>query len=203
MRLRINYAFALLLTIAAAFATAPCFGQSGPATEKPLRGELAFGYSYLHSNAPPGGCGCFSLNGGNATFALPIGASRFSVVGDVTVTHSGAVTSAGDSLTLSTFMAGARYRPHFGHSRFQPFGQVLIGLAHASGSLAEGQNPASANAGAAFAGQAGGGVDLHASRRFSIRLVEADYLATEFDNGGNDHQNNVRITTGVVIHFGQ
>lgn len=203
MRLRTKHAFALLLTIAAAFATAPGFAQSGPATEKPLRDELAFGYSYLHSNAPPGGCGCFSLNGGNATLALPVGASRFAVVGDVTGTHSGNASSSGDSLTLTTFMAGVRYRPRFGHSALQPFGQLLIGFAHASGSLAEGPNPASANAGAAFAGDIGGGVDLHASRRFSIRLVEADYLATAFDNGGNDHQNNLRISAGVVIQFGK
>jgi peptidoglycan-associated lipoprotein len=198
MRLRIKHAFALLLTIAA-----PSFAQSGPATKMHSGPELALGYSYLRSNAPPGGCGCFNLNGGNATFALPLKSSNFALVGDVTVTHSGAVSSTGDDLTLSTFTAGARYRPHLGHSRFQLFGQVLAGLAHASGSLAEGKNPASTNAGAAFAGDLGGGVDLRATRRFSIRMAEADYLATTFDNGGNNHQNILRIGAGVVIQFGR
>ena len=36
---------------------------------------------------------------------------------------------------------------------------------------------------------------------FSARLAEADYLLTTFDNGTNNHQNNLRISAGVVIHF--
>ena len=36
--------------------------------------------------------------------------------------------------------------------------------------------------------------------RFSVRLVEADYLLTTFDNGSNNHQNNLRISAGVVLH---
>jgi hypothetical protein len=32
-------------------------------------------------------------------------------------------------------------------------------------------------------------------------LIEADYLLTTFDNGSNNHQNNVRIGAGVVFHF--
>jgi peptidoglycan-associated lipoprotein len=35
----------------------------------PPRAELALGYTYMHSNAPPCGCGCFNLNGGSATVA--------------------------------------------------------------------------------------------------------------------------------------
>ena len=49
----------------------------------------------------------------------------------------------------------------------------------------------------------GGGIDLKASRRFSVRLVNADYLVTTFDNGTNNHQNNLRISAGPVIHFGE
>ena len=46
-----------------------------------------------------------------------------------------------------------------------------------------------------------GGLDLRVNPRFSIRLVEADYLLTTFDNGSNNHQNNLRVSAGVVIHF--
>jgi peptidoglycan-associated lipoprotein len=214
MRLRITHTFALLLTIAAvsvaqAVAQAPdqTAGQTAPTSDKPLRAELALDYSYLRSNAPPGGCGCFNLNGGSATFAwLPQSASLakpggFALVGDVTVAHAGAIFSTGDSLTLSTFTAGGRYLPKLGHSPVQPFGQALIGLAHSSGTLVQGSNPGAGNAGAAFAANLGGGIDLKASRRFSVRLVEADYLVTTFDNGTNNHQNNLRISAGVVIHF--
>jgi hypothetical protein len=84
---------------------------------------------------------------------------------------------------------------------FQPFAQVLLGLAHSSGTLVQGTNPGAANAGAAFAGNFGGGLDLRVNPRFSIRLAEADYLLTTFDNGTNNHQNNLRISAGVVIRF--
>jgi hypothetical protein len=123
------------------------------------------------------------------------------LVGDVTIARAGTVSTSGDNLTLSTFTVGGRYLPRLGHSSLQPFGQVLIGLAHSSGTLVQGSNSAAANAGAAFAGIFGGGLDLRATPRFSIRLVEADYLLTTFDNGSNNHQNNLRISAGVVIHF--
>jgi peptidoglycan-associated lipoprotein len=165
------------------------------------RAELALSYSYVHSNVPPGGCGCFSLNGGSATFAWPFGSGRFELAGDVNVVHAGGVSSQSESLTLSTYTAGTRYLVPVHSSRIQPFGEALIGLAHSSGTLVQGSNPGSANAGAAFAANIGGGLDLRTSPRFSIRLVEADYLLTTFDNGSNNHQNNVRIGAGVVVHF--
>ena len=204
MRLRIKHIFALLLTIAAvstAQAVAQSDAQPAPATDKPFRAELELGYSYLRSNAPPGGCGCFNLNGGNATFAWPVHTGSFALAGDVTVAHAGSAANTGDSLTLSTFTAGGRYSPHVSHSPLQPFGQALVGLAHSSGTLVAGANPGAANAGAAFAANLGGGLDLSASRRFSIRLIEADYLVTTFNNGANNHQNNLRIGAGVVLHF--
>jgi len=217
MRLRIETTFALLLTVAAvsiapALAQSPdqAPGQPAPASDnsaRTLRSELALSYSYLRSNAPPGGCGCFNLNGGSATFAWlfpsasPAKPSSFALVGDVTIAHAGAAASTGDSLTLSTFTAGGRYLPRLGRWPVQPFGQALIGLAHSSGTLVQGANPAATNAGAAFVANLGGGLDLRASRRFSVRLVEADYLVTTFDNGTNNHQNNLRISAGVALHF--
>jgi len=201
MRLRINRTFALLLTIAAV-STARAAAQTPRelAGVRP-RADLALDYSYLHSNAPPGGCGCFDLNGGSATFAWPLGSGQFALAGDVTIAHAGTVSTSGDNLTLSTFTAGVRYLPPLGHSSLQPFGQVLLGLAHSSGTLVQGSNPGAANAGAAFAGNFGGGLDWRATPRFSIRLVEADYLLTTFDNGSNNHQNNLRISAGAVIRF--
>ena len=119
----------------------------------------------------------------------------------MTVAHAGAAASTGDSLTLSAFTAGARYLPRLGRSPVQPYGQALVGLAHSSGTLVQGTNPAAQNAGAAFAANVGGGLDLRASPHFSVRLVEADYLVTTFDNGVNNHQNNLRIGAGVVLRF--
>jgi outer membrane immunogenic protein len=200
MRLWIKYVLAFSLTLAVVFAP-HADAQPAAAPEKPLRAELALDYSYVRSNAPPGGCTCINLNGGSATFAWPVKPGHFAAVGDVTVVNAGSISSSGYTLTVSTFTAGARYLPRTGHGPVQPFGQVLVGLAHSSGTLVQGSNPASANAGAAFAANLGGGLDLKAARRFSIRLIEGDYLVTTFDNAANNHQNNLRISAGVVFRF--
>jgi len=207
MRLKIKRTLVLLLTFAAA-SVAQAIAQTPDAQPaasngNEYRAELALGYSYLHSNAPPGGCGCFNLSGGNAAFAWPLKSGMFALAGDVTVAHAGTISNSGDSLTLSTFTAGVRYLPRLKRSSLQPFGQVLAGLAHSSGTLVQGSNPGAANAGAAFAGNFGGGLDLRATSPFSVRLVEADYVLTTFDNGTNNHQNNLRVSAGLVIHFGK
>jgi len=201
MRLRINATFALLVAIAAASTVQAAAQNPGQSVGSQPRADLALGYSYLHSNAPPGGCGCFNLNGGNVTFAWPLRSGLFALAGDVAIAHAATVSSSGDSLTLTTFTAGVRYMPPLGHSSLQPFGQALLGLAHSTGTLVQGSNPGAANAGAAFAATFGGGLDWCATPRFSIRLVEADYLLTTFDNGTNNRQNNLRISAGVVVHF--
>jgi peptidoglycan-associated lipoprotein len=201
MRVRINFTFVLLLTIAAVSAR-PVLAQSVSEGQQPKRAELGLTYTYLRANAPPGGCGCFNMNGGSATLAwTPASGGTLALVGDITVAHAGAISSSGYSLTLSSYTVGERYQPRIGHSRFQPFLQVLGGAAHSSGTLVEGQTPAAVNAGASFAATLGGGLNLRTTHRFSYRLIEADYLFTSFDNGGDNHQNNLRLSTGVVLHF--
>ena len=203
MRLSIPSRFAQWLAVAAVSALpSVSLAQTASAQQEVPRPELALGYTYVHSNVPPGGCGCFSLNGGNASFAWPLGSGTFAIAGDVDVVYAGGVSSQSESLTLSTFTAGARYVPHYGRSALRPFGQVLVGLAHSSGTLVQGTNPGSSNAGAAFASNIGGGLDLRAGSQFSIRLVEADYLLTTIDNGSNNHQTNIRIGAGVVFRLG-
>ena len=176
--------------------------KAAPTTENPPRAEVALEYSNLRSNAPPGGCGRFNLNGGSASFAWSFKpASQFALVGDLTAAHSSGISSASYDLLLSTYTVGARYRPRLGHSPLEPFGHLLVGAAHTSGSLVSGPNVA--NADVAFATNLGGGLDLRVSQRFSVRLVEADYLVTTIDNGGNNHQNSLRLSAGVVLRFGK
>lgn len=188
----------LFLGVTAFLAGASAHAQSGVQEPAP-RPELALEYNYVHSNAPPGDCGCINLNGGSASFAWPLNHWQLSVVGDVGAVHAGSISSEGYDLTLSTYTVGVRYSPRVHVWRLQPWGQLLIGGAHASGSLVEGSG--ASTGGGAFASLVGGGLDVPLSQRFSIRAVEADYLATTFNNGGNDHQNNLRIGAGVVIHF--
>jgi outer membrane immunogenic protein len=196
MHIRINATFLPFLAVMAFYAATSARAQSGAQAEPPQpRPELAVEYNYVHSNAPPGDCGCINLNGGSATLAWPLKVWHLSVVGDVGAVHAGSISSENDDLTLSTFTAGVRYSPQVSAWRLQPWGQVLVGGAHAGGSLVSGAGSG------AFASLVGGGLDVHATRRFSIRAIEADYLVTTFSNGSNNHQNSLRIGTGVVFHF--
>lgn len=181
----------------------PALAQDAASTASQPPAELALEYTYLHSNLPPGGCGCFAINGGSAQFAWPIRNSGFSYAADVTIATQPDASATGDSLTLSTFTAGTRYRPSHLQGTWRPFGEILAGGSHASGTLASGANPAAGNASFAFAMMTGGGLDLRINSHFSVRLVQADYLLTTFDNGSNNHQNNLRLSTGVVLRFGR
>ena len=201
--MRVSFRVLLLALSAAIVCSATTHGaraQQAPAVQTEPRAELAADYSYLRSNAPPGGCGCFNLNGGSVTFAWRLKPS-FALVGDFGIAHAGSITPAGYDLTLSTYTAGLRYRTRLGHSSLHAYGQVLVGVAHSSGALVDGDSPAVSNAGAAFAAKVGGGLDLKVSRRFTLRLIEADYLATTFDNGTNNHQNNLQVSAGIVLRF--
>jgi peptidoglycan-associated lipoprotein len=161
--------------------------------------DIGAGYTYVHANLPPGGCGCFSLNGGNAWAAFNLNRG-FAVLGEVSAQHGSNVAGTGADLTLTSYLFGARYTVHrFG--RLKPFAQGLLGGAHASGSLAPGSSglPGTPNA---FAATAGGGLDWRLSEHFSLRAIEADYYFTHFNNSVNGRQNNFRIGAGIIFHFG-
>jgi outer membrane immunogenic protein len=202
MQVTIRNTFHLLLVMTALLAAQTVAHATQPvAAQRQYRAEMAFDYTFLRSNAPPGGCGCFNMNGGSATFAFPVGTGKLSLVGDATLVQGSSISSNNFNLTLGAYTAGVRYRPRFKYSSLKPFGQVLIGVAHSGGSLVHSPLYTIPNAGASFAANIGGGLDLRAGQRFSIRLVEADYLVTTFQNGDNDHQNNVRLSSGLVLHF--
>jgi peptidoglycan-associated lipoprotein len=191
----------MAVSLGAASAQAPNSGHTKLAAASAARPELALDFTYLRSNAPPGGCTCFNLYGGSATFAYPINKGPFALVGDITAAQNGSISSNGFGLTLSTYTVGARYEPKLHILLLHPFGQALVGVAHSSGSLVQGAGTSVSNASAAFAANVGGGVDLATSRRIWVRAIQAEYLPTTFDNGSNNHQNNLRISAGIVIRF--
>jgi peptidoglycan-associated lipoprotein len=156
--------------------------------------EAGVNYNYVRSNASPGQCGCFSLNGGAGWIALSFTHS-LSAVAEVSGQHAGNPDNSGEGLNLVSYMFGPRYRR--GKSRIQPFAQTLFGASHATGLIATGGS-GSFNA---FAMTAGGGADVKLTRRLALRAFEADYFLTLFKNGVNDHQNNLRIGTGLVFRF--
>lgn len=171
--------------------TLPAAGQESS------RFEVSAGYTLVHSNAPPGGCGCFLMNGASAGAAFNL-SSRFGAVADITFVYNGNVDSSGQSLLLTSYMFGPRYTWR-NESRFSPFGEVMFGGAHASGLGYSGATgPASA-----FAAAGGGGVDLKINPRVALRLVEADYYFTHFQNAINSRESNIRLTFGFVFRFGK
>lgn len=202
MRNKITVALCLLAALVAASSCAAA-AQTDPVVEhQTAQPELALTYTYIRSNAHPGGCGCFSLNGGSASFAWPIKTGRFDIVGDVTAATAAKVLNSHADLTLSSYTVGMRYNPHLGSSPWSPFGQVLAGVAHSSGSFVQGQSSATTNANAAFAARMGGGLDRRVSRHFSLRLLETSYLITTFNNSVNNHQNSLDANAGIVLRFG-
>jgi hypothetical protein len=47
----------------------------------------------------------------------------------------------------------------------------------------------------------GGGVEVGIRNWFSVRAVEAEFLSTRLPNNVNEHQHNLRISSGVVFRF--
>jgi outer membrane protein OmpA-like peptidoglycan-associated protein len=81
-----------------------------------------------------------------------------------------------------------------------PFAHLLVGGSRAGSGLtgvSEGNN--------SFALAAGGGIDIVPIRQLAIRVIQADYLMTNFSGttvGGNSRQDNLRLATGLVLRFG-
>jgi len=163
--------------------------------------ELAFDYSYVHTNAPPAGCGCFSMNGGGGSYAYHYG-PQFALVADVEVVHASKVDANGDDLTLTSFLAGPRFYYRRTSARWVPYGQVLVGGVRGTGTLADANSAGETNP-VAFGAILGGGVEYNFSRRFTLRVAEVGYFITTFPNYVNGRQNNLRVTAGAVYHFGK
>jgi outer membrane immunogenic protein len=190
-----SIALATALLLGAAMAA---MGQAAP-DPFAAKGDLALTYHWLRTNTQPGECGCFGLNGGGISASWNL-RPRWALVGEVSGEYAGNGPSTGNTLTLISYLAGARYRvpqpwlrgPHAP----QPFAQVLLGPAHAGGGIA-----GAADGTTEFATRMGGGIDLPVSSRFAIRVVQIDYDLTEFRNSTNDHQNNLLLAAGFVFRW--
>jgi peptidoglycan-associated lipoprotein len=162
--------------------------------------DAGVAYNYVRSNAPAGGCGCLSLNGGSGWVGFNFTRS-IAIVGELSSQHASGISGTRADLTLTSFLVGPRYTlTRTGH--LAPFVQLLLGGAHAGGTLAPGGSALSESANA-FAFTAGGGLDIGLTRHIALRAFQADYYLTHFDNGINNRQNNLRIAAGVIFRFGE
>jgi outer membrane immunogenic protein len=192
--IRSNFKLSALIVSAIAlafFASRPSAAQQ----EHPL--SIGANYTYVRTNVVPG-CDCFSMNGGGAQIEYGL-RPHLSLLGDFTATHQGGITPDNYDLTQFTFAGGIRYRSALSFHRIQPFGDLLFGVAHTTGSLSPDNTGFGSST--AFAFQTGGGVELRLSKRWTLVPVQADYLLTTFSNGADDHQNDLRISAGIMVRI--
>jgi outer membrane immunogenic protein len=184
----------LILAIAAAMA----FARPARAQSSESKFEAGADYNFVRANGPPDTCACFSMNGGNGWIGYGL-TNEFSVVGEFSGQHAGDINGSGEDLTLVSYLFGPKYSLR-ASDRWQPFGQVLVGGAHASGTF---QPSLSGGSGSynSFAMIAGGGLDAAVTPHIGLRLIEADYYLTRFPNGVNTRQNSLRISAGFIFRF--
>jgi hypothetical protein len=174
-------------------------GSSAVRAQDSYSGDVAATYHWVRANAGPGACGCFGLNGGGLSGSW-LFRGPWSVVADFSAEHTSSAAPLGNSLTLTSFLAGARYQipqPWLeGSHQPQPFAQILLGSTHAGGGVA-----GVADGSFEFATRIGGGIDVPVNSRFAVRVIQIDYYLTTFANSTNNHQNNFLVGAGIVYRW--
>lgn len=169
------------------------FGLTAAAQETTPKAEAFFGYSYVRGRPATSNAPNVNLHGGSASLAFnPTG--TFGIVGDFGGYRVGSVNGVSVDSNLYTYLFGPRlsYR-----RKVTPYVQALFGGAHLTGSALGASSSSNS-----FAMALGGGLDVHATNHLAIRLGQAEYLLTRFQEvGPRVTQNNLRISSGVVFRW--
>jgi len=174
----------ILLFFVSALLLAPslALGQVAP------RYEVFGGYSYMRFDSTTIGYSDYSnLNGFTAE-----GVFNFKPRWGVVIDGSG---NYGSQLTSYHYMIGPQYSWRHDKSKF--FFHGLFGKAQNSVDIIVPPRNEVKGVGRAFGG--GGGFDWFWKPRITIRVVQADYINS---NTFGVTQNDVRISTGIVVNFG-
>jgi hypothetical protein len=102
-------------------------------------------------------------------------------------------------------LIGPQFFP-VGHRKFTPWGHALVGEGYYRDSIpAFGGFPAKVNGDFAFSWEGGLGVDMHYKKRWSIRVLEFDYVSTKFytNHPNTPDQSDYRVQVGAVYSIGQ
>jgi outer membrane protein OmpA-like peptidoglycan-associated protein len=197
-------------------------GRSGGHDRSTPRVELFMGYSYWRDISKGTENRIVAIHGGSTSLAYNLN-SHVGLVFDfggfrddslkfnspgAGFSPSRVVDSGGN---VFTFLFGPRISFR-NHDRLTPFLQVLGGAARASEVSVDGCTtsvlacqPLPEETG--FALTAGGGLDLRLNHRIALRLFQAEYLVTRFQDptsstGETGWQSNVRLSAGIVFLFG-
>src|ERR1700760_1827899 len=172
-------------------------GDSYPAV------DLFVGYSYVRFNTNTTVNEHFNWHG--VTGSLAGNVNRwFSLVADLSTYRMKKLTPG---ITGSSYLF--LFGPQFSRrgEKFTPFAHALFGagrLADINVSVVPSPSQffnRSFNENA-FATALGGGLDWNFNKHVSWRTIQADYLITKFTDGFHNRQNNIRLATGLVLHFG-
>lgn len=141
--------------------------------------QIFGGYSYMHVGDDP------SLNTNGWEIS---GEYKFSEwLGGVADIDGHYGTSQGFGRSTHDFLFGPQVSFP---ARLSPFAHVLIGGAHTNWGGASDTS---------FALALGAGIDSRILPQVDWRVVQMDYIPTYFFFGHT--QNNVRVSTGIVVHF--
>jgi opacity protein-like surface antigen len=181
------------------------FAGVASAQDETPKVEVFGGYSFLHVSDQGATA---NFNGGSGSFSYNPN-PWLGVVGDFGGYHW---SSSGSDANVISYLFGPKIA--FRRGRITPFVQTLFGGAHVSGNANGGCSTvrvhreggifggvcgsASENA---FAMALGGGLDWNATPHIGVRLIQAEYVMTKFNDGVNNRQNNARISAGVVFRF--
>jgi len=111
--------------------------------------------------------------------------------------NSTVILGTGADLNTYLFLMGPQFSLRK-FDRFQPFGHVLLGVARVNADSYVTHGPEFHDS--AFAMAVGGGLDVKVLDKLSVRLFQADYVLTRFND---DNQSNFRASTGLVLRLGK
>lgn len=169
------------------FLSAFLWPSSGTAQVAP-RYEVFGGYSYLRFDSPTIGFADYSnLNGFTAE-----GVFNFKLKWGVVLDGSG---NYGSQISSYHYMIGPQYSLRRDKSKF--FFHGLFGKAQNNIDIFVPPRSSVKGVGHSFAG--GGGFDWFWKPRITIRVVQGDYI---YSSTFGKSQNDVRISTGIVVNFG-
>jgi len=167
------------------------------AAQVPTSGNVFFGYSYYNTDLSS--IDRANTNGWEATLegrVLPHLGILVDVSGHYGSQNFPGGTVCGITCSSTTFNAnvavhnvlfGPRVSASIG--KFRPFAEVEVGIGHV--------NANAAGSDTSFATAIGGGLDYRIIRPVAWRF-QGDYVETRFFG---TTQNNVRLSTGIVLHF--
>lgn len=186
-----------LLVAVALFAAGAAAQSAAPATRPSGRVSLALTYDVQGSNLTTSSS--FWLQGGAAEVNMRIfrglGATA-SVLGVHTGNSGGGVPV---SLIAETFGPSYTFtRPMHSHS-VSFFARGLLGESNGFNGVYPSKGGLLSSSDS-LAAVIGGGVDISLSHHLGLRVVQVDYVRTQFPNSLENVQNNLRIGAGIIFH---